>query len=174
VGSTKRVFMSVVAAVGLGSLVFAVSAIADHGGRGDRGRDGQRGAAKAFFRASLAPSLPTDPAFHGVLPGGAPWRLARGTVRIARNGAFDVEVRGLVLTTTGDAGPVKTIDASLYCGADASTVAAATTKTVPLTSDGNAEIEDRVALPSTCLAPVVLVHPNGGLTRYIAVDGWRS
>jgi hypothetical protein len=69
---------------------------------------------------------------------------------------------------------VTTISASLYCGADSNTTAADTTPQVPINSRGNARIRDRsVAVPATCLAPVILVHPNGDATHYIAVDGWR-
>ena len=69
---------------------------------------------------------------------------------------------------------MKTISASLFCGADTDIAAAATTDQVPLSADGDARIRDRVTLPATCLAPIVLVHPNGGLGRYIAVSGWKS
>ncbi|HYN64317.1 MAG TPA: hypothetical protein VES36_06895 [Candidatus Limnocylindrales bacterium] len=65
-----------------------------------------------------------------------------------------------------------TISASLYCGDD--TVAADTTEQVPISRRGNARIRDRsFTVPSTCLAPVILVHPNGNTTRYIAADSWR-
>ena len=54
------------------------------------------------------------------------------------------------------------------------TAAAATTQQVPLSTSGNARIHDpSFTLPSTCLAPVILVHPNGKDTAYIAVDGWQ-
>ena len=66
------------------------------------------------------------------------------------------------------------ISASLYCGADSDTVAADTSRQVRITRSGDARIRDRsFAVPSTCLAPVILVHPNGNATAYIAVDGWR-
>ena len=45
---------------------------------------------------------------------------------------------------------------------------------VPIDGDGDARIRDRsFAVPSSCLAPVILVHPNGNLAAYIAVGGWR-
>jgi hypothetical protein len=69
---------------------------------------------------------------------------------------------------------VTTISASLYCGADSNTMAADTTQQVPISSTGNARIHDTsFSVPSTCLAPVILVHPNGSATVYIALDGWR-
>ena len=50
---------------------------------------------------SLAPSVPTDPPFHGVAAGGAPWVLDRGEVRVKANGELDLEVRGLVIPALG-------------------------------------------------------------------------
>ncbi|MGB8878297.1 MAG: hypothetical protein WCD11_18375 [Solirubrobacteraceae bacterium] len=123
---------------------------------------------------SLAPSQTTDPTFHGVNPGGAPWVLKSGRVRLTSDGRLDLEVRGLVIPTTGTASPVTTITASLYCGADADAMPADTTQPVPISSTGDARIKDRsFSVPSTCLAPVILVHPNGSPTAYIALDGWR-
>ena len=128
----------------------------------------------AVIDESLAPSQPTDPTFHVVKPGGAPWVLKSGRVRLSSDGRLDLEVRGLVIPTTGTASPVTTVTASLYCGADSSIAPAATTQPVPISSTGNARIHDRsFAVPSTCLAPVILVHPNGIASAYIAVDGWR-
>ena len=66
-----------------------------------------------------------------------------------------------------------TVSASLYCAPDASG-AAATTNAVPISEDGDASIQETLTLPATCLAPTVLIHPNGGLTAYIALPGWRS
>jgi hypothetical protein len=163
----KRIFvlLAVVTAV---ALVFAAVASGDHG----RGRHEGHGA--KVFRSSLAPSMPTDPKLHNVSPGGVPWSLRRGEVAIKRNGQFALRVDGLVITGTDNPGPVKTISASLFCGADANAAPAATTSQVPLSSDGDARIRERITLPPTCLAPIVLVHPNGGTARYIAVSGWKS
>jgi hypothetical protein len=129
-----------------------------------------------LIEASLAPSLTTDPAFHGVQPGGAPWVLRRGDVEVEHH-ELELSVRGLVIPNPpgdGTAGPVKTISASLYCGADADTTAADTSKQVPLSSYGDARIHDRsFHVPATCLAPVILVHPNGSTGAYIALTGRR-
>jgi hypothetical protein len=130
--------------------------------------------ASPVLKASLAPSLTTDPTFHGVAPGGAPWVLKRGAVEIKRSNRIELIVKGLVIPSLGTPGPVNTINASLYCGADSNRTAADTSKQVPISRKGNARIRDRsFAVPDTCLAPVVLVHPNGDPTHYIAVDGWR-
>jgi hypothetical protein len=145
------------------------------------GHDGSKGGGdrhgRDVLRASLAPSLPSDPSFHGVTPGGAPWVLARGDVRLKFAGRFELKLRGLVIPNppgNGTPGPVHSVSASLYCGADTETAAADTTESVPISTRGDARIRDRsFNVPTTCLAPVVLVHPNGDGTRYIAVSGWR-
>ncbi len=179
---SKRALITVVgAAIAALSMAFAAGAIGASGhpgkterrGKSDhRGRFGHRGG--TLIKESLAPSQPSDPTFHGVHPGGAPWVLKRGEVRLGRGGKLDLFVRGLVIPTTGTARPVTTISASLYCGADSNTTAAATSQQVPITSTGNARIHDAsFTIPSTCLAPVILVQPNGSTTVYIALDGWR-
>jgi hypothetical protein len=150
----------------------------DGGGKG-RGGDSQgRHRGNAVLDASLAPSQTSDPDFHGVAPGGLPWVLNRGAVELKSKGRLELRVRGLVIPVApanGTTGPVTTISASLYCGADSDTTAADTTPAVPITSNGNARIRDNsFNVPATCLAPVILVHPNGDLTHYIAVSGWRS
>jgi hypothetical protein len=130
-----------------------------------------------LIKESLAPSQTSDPTFHGVEPGAAPWELRRGEVRVKRGGKLNLRVKGLVIPNPpgdGTPGPVNTISASLYCGANSNTVAAETSQEVPISRQGNARIRDRsFTVPSTCLAPVILVHPNGNPALYIAVDGWR-
>jgi hypothetical protein len=164
----------VVLALLAGALALAAAglALADDG-KGKNGREDEDNG-RALVRSTLAPSVPTDPTFHGVAAAGAPWVLKEGSVRIRSDGELELEVEGLVLTATGNAGGVTTISASLFCGADSNTTAAATTAAVPLSQAGDAEIEAKVALPATCLAPIVFVHPNGAAARYIAVSGWKS
>jgi hypothetical protein len=163
------VFVAALAALSTALAVGALSAFGHDGGHG-RDHGGQ------LIRESLAPSVPTDPMFHGVAPGGAPWVLDEGQVRLSTDGRLDLRVRGLVIpipSGNGTPGPVTTISASLYCGADSDTTAAATTGQFPIAPDGDARIEDHITVPATCLAPEILVHPNGLNTLYIALDGWR-
>ncbi len=167
---SKRVPITVlVAAISTALVGGALSALGSEGGHG-KGHGGQ------LVRESLAPSVPTDPAFHGVTPGNLPWVLKEGDVRL-RSDRLDLRVQGLVIPIApgnGTPGPVMTISASLYCGADSDTMAAATTGQVPIARDGDARIrDDSFDVPSTCLSPVILVHPNGNTANYIAVDGWK-
>jgi hypothetical protein len=119
----------------------------------------------------MAPSVPTDPTIHGVKPGALPWVLREGEARLRRDGRLDVRLRGLIIPTMGNAGPVTTVSASLYCGADA-TKAVAATRAVPLSRSGRARIRARLTLPAKCLAPILLVDPNGSTTAYIAASGF--
>ena len=164
------VFVAALAALTTALAVGAMSALGHDGGHGRDHHGGQ------LIRESLAPSVPTDPAFHGVVPGNAPWVLKDGRVRLTDHGRLELRVRGLVIPVApgnGTPGPVNTISASLYCGADSETMAAATTGQVPIARDGDARIVDHVTVPANCLSPVVLVNPNGNPAAYIAVDGWR-
>jgi hypothetical protein len=167
------VFVAGVAALSTALAVGAMSALGDEGGHG-KGHDEHHGG--QLIRENLAPSVPDDPAFHGVIPGNAPWVLKSGSVRIDGH-SLDLRVRGLVIPVApgnGTPGPVTTISASLYCGSDMDTMAAATTGQVPISRDGDARIRDRsFEVPSTCLAPVILVNPNGLANLYITVDGWK-
>jgi hypothetical protein len=148
----------------------------NQGNKGEHHRGKHRG--NAVFEASLAPSHIDDPPIHGVNPGGLPWVLDRGRVKIKAKGRLELRVRGLVIPSPqGDNTPggVKTISASLFCGAGTDTAPADTTDQVPIDQNGNARIRDKsFNVQDTCLAPIVLVHPNGDLTHYIAVSGWRT
>src|SRR5436305_15054829 len=59
-----------------------------HGKSNRDGKGNGHGKGRTLLRSTLAPSLPGDPTFHGVNPGGAPWVLQRGEVRLKRNGQF--------------------------------------------------------------------------------------
>lgn len=159
----KRTAVSLLStAVLAGSAISGVAAF----GHDDQGHhDGQ-----TVFGSALAPSVLTDPTIHGVARGGVPWQLAGGQVRVRQDGRFSLGVRGLVIVGNGTPGPVRSISASLFCGAD--TTPTATTAAVPLSSSGDAQISTRISLPAKCLAPAVLVNPNGNAAAYIAASGF--
>jgi hypothetical protein len=101
--------------------------------------------------------------------------LKRGSARLARDGGFRVRIRGLVIPRpagNGTAGPVMTVSASLYCGA--ATTATGTTPAVPISPTGNADITSHLRVPAKCLAPTVLIHPNGAGAAYIAASGFGA
>lgn len=165
----RRVVLVLVA---VAALVFALGA---SGGSKDdgNGKGNRKGNGDAVVRSTLAPSVPTDPAFHGIAAAGAAWVLDHSSVRLKASGELDIRIDGLVLVSTGTAGPVTTVSASLLCGADAQAGPTATTGTFPLSQAGDARIEAELNLPATCLSPSFVIHPNGGTTRYIAVSGWK-
>jgi hypothetical protein len=168
---SKKSLVAVIALVAAASaLVFALAANADHGRRGGDDDHGVRG---KLFVTRLVGSVLADPAIHGVTRGGVPWDLKRGEARLNRNGEFRLKVRRLVVAGTNSARPVLTISASLFCAPDSNPDPAFTTGEVPISERGDARIRQRVTVPARCLAPVVLVHPNGGVARYIAASGWQ-
>jgi hypothetical protein len=151
-----------VAVLVVAAAVFATAATADHGGR-------SHGHGKPL-RSHLVGSILSDPPIHGVTRGGAPW-VGGGSVKLDRKGRFEVRIRGLVIPTLGNPGPVTSLTFSLYCAPDSSG-AAFTTGSTPLSSKGNARLRQRVTVPQRCLAPVVLGHPNGSAGVYIAASGF--
>src|SRR5712691_7831824 len=168
---SKKSFLAVIALVAAASaLVFTLGASGDHGRRGDDDH-GIRG---KLFAGRLVGSILADPPIHGVTRGGVPWDLERGAAKLGRNGRFELRVKGLVVAGTDNPDGVTTISASLFCAPDSNATPAFTTGSVPLSSDGDARIREHVTVPSRCLAPVVLVHPNGTTTRYIAATGFAS
>jgi hypothetical protein len=123
-----------------------------------------------LVRADFTPSLPTDPAINGVKPGGAPWIIDKGTVRVRDDGRIKVRIEGLqVLRPTGLAdNPVPNITASLYC--DGATTAAAVSTLQPMTvPDGDARFSETLMnAPENCGAATVLINPNGAAGTFIA------
>jgi hypothetical protein len=171
---SKRIAVALLAAaVFAGSAITAVGALGDQGNRGGDHHGNREHGGRDVLRTSLAPSVPTDPTLLGAAAGGVPWVLQFGEARLRGDGRLDVTIRGLVIPTaplTGTTGPVKTVDASLYCGANP--VAVGTSTPVPISTDGNARIRATFTLPAKCQIPAVLIHPNGALGTYIATSGF--
>ena len=129
------------------------------------------------LKTDVIGSVPGDGKIHGVAAGGAPWKIAFGRAHVFSNGVVIVAVKGLLFTGTGTAndntvGPVQKVDAALYCGADTNTMAAFTTKSVPLNAQGNALIVDKVMLPKRCMTPELLINPNSAPGVFIAGSGF--
>jgi hypothetical protein len=120
-----------------------------------------------LIRADLTPSMPDDPLINGVHPGGLPWILSRGEVRVRENGRMDVRIRGLQIPRNGGAdNPIASIDAVLYCGGMAVADSGAQPMTVP---GGDARFRVSLMVPSTCDAATVLISPSTAVgVAYIA------
>lgn len=128
-----------------------------HGGRTDLLRSGLVGSTP----------LPDGAVIFGVNPAGAAWVVDESKVRVRRDGRLNLRVEGLVLTTTG-LNPIATVTASFYCNG----VLADRTDPFPLSvPGGDARFRGDLMLPKTCVAPVLLLNPNGNALAYIAADG---
>jgi hypothetical protein len=161
---------SFLAAVLVAAAVFVAAAAADHGG--DGGRHHGHGH-KTLLRQHLVGSILSDGPIHGVVRGGLPWQ-GGGDAKLDRRGRFEARIRGLIIPSLGNAGPVTSITISLYCSPDSNPAAAFTTQSVPLSQSGNARVRQHVSVPSRCLTPVLLVHPNGAAGAFIAATGFTS
>lgn len=109
--------------------------------------------------ASLTPSNIHDPAINGVAPGGVPWIIDRGEVRVRDDGRMDVRIEGLqVPAPDGSASnPVASINAVLYCGGMAVADSGPHPLSVP---DGDARFRVRLAVPRHCDMATVLISPT--------------
>ena len=112
----------------------------------------------------------------GVASAGAPWVVRHGSAVLTDGGRIRVDIRGLLLPSTGTTGPVTQVAASVACS-DA-VAATATSKSVNLSAQGNAEISDRLTLPSPCFGPAVLIRiaginntPTAAPGPWIAITG---
>jgi len=158
------------------------SAWADDGNHGSDGRNRNKG-----FESSLVGSAPNT-TVGGVASGGAPWVVATSEASVSTGGRLKVEVTGLLIGSgtgvpanlVGTVGSVTMVGASLVCGGSGGSVAGSSDGT-PLSAAGNAEIEATITLPSTCVAPAVLVRifnpsaPAGSqLGRFIALTGFNA
>ena len=164
--------------------VFAFSALADDGGRGRNNNNGNNNGNdnNSSFESSVIGSQ-VGLAVGGVLSGGAPWVVAQGDAQVSSSGRIQVEIKGLLLASgasAGTIGPVTMVGASLVCGGSGGTALTGDAVTPsPLSTAGNAQIEQQVTLPTGgCFAPVVLVRvfsasaPLGSqLQAFIALTG---
>jgi hypothetical protein len=104
---------------------------------------------------------------RGIIGGGLPWVIGRGTGGLSADGDLNVKVRGLVLAGTL-ANPVATFAATVSCLAADGTTVNVRTAAVPATlglasaGGGNATIKADLMLPHPCIAPIVFVTNSGG------------
>jgi hypothetical protein len=150
------------------------------GGGGHHGRDRDRGHhnGNAVLRSALFGSKTAahgGPPLFGVAPGGVDWTVNRAKAKVRRDGRVRVRIDGLVFAEGPNVGTntVPQLAATVYCGG----TAVGTTKPVPFSPAGDAEIDDQLATapPGPCLVPAVLINPAPGGTAntavYIAASG---
>jgi hypothetical protein len=107
---------------------------------------------------------------RGINGGGVPWMVGSAKGELTTTGHLEIEVTGLVIATGPNAGnnPIGSFRGLVSClGADASVVNVSTdpfpATTGPATAGGgNSRIEQDLALPSPCIAPLIFVTSPGG------------
>jgi len=119
--------------------------------------------ASDLFESNLAGKGVGNQEIAGISPDvAAPWVVAGGDVEINDDGTLELEVDGLLLLE-GTVGPVLSVFASLVCqktvlSGPPTNEVVVSTGDVPLSAAGDAEIDEVIALPSSCVAPIVLVR----------------
>ena len=110
--------------------------------------------------AKLAACPSDGTAVGGVNSCGKIWALGSGQVMLSSDGKLAVEVQGLVLNdeTTGEYNGtpdgVTGVAAALICYGNV----VAQTDVAPLSASGDATIDAKLASPSTCFGPVVVLR----------------
>lgn len=145
--------------------VFSCGALAEDGH--GNGNSNTKTSSNSAFESSVIGSTPGQ-SIAGVLSGGLPWVVGQGEASVSSDGRVRVELRGLLLggpgtpaNLAGTTGPITMVGASLVCGGSGGTVVGVADTAIspsPLSSLGNAEIQQAVTLPANCIAPVVLVR----------------
>jgi hypothetical protein len=99
---------------------------------------------------------------------GAPWVVKHGIAVLTDDGRIRVEVRGLILPSTGNTGPVTQVASSVVC-AD---MVAATSKSVNIETDGDFHLSDHLSVPSPCLGAVILIRVAGTAAGAVTNGPW--
>lgn len=133
---------------------------------------GQGGAPHFESSMTALPASEVNQTLFGVKAGGLPWQIQAGSANISASGRLNVQVEGLVLATGSLAGtnPIPNGQAILVCGG----VPVAMSPVVPFSAAGDAHVDAPIAMPATCLGPVVFFAgvPAAGVDRWFAVTGW--
>lgn len=125
----------------------------------DQGQDSGRRLGNDVLRAGLTPAVPTDAPVDGVNPGGLPWVIDRGEVRLRVGGRLDIRIEGLQVPradgTTDN--PVASVDAVVYCAG----VQVADSGPRPLSvPGGDLRFRTEVDVPTACASPTILISPT--------------
>ncbi len=117
------------------------------------------------------PASMTGQTFLGAKAGGLPWRLERGAAMLFADGRLQLQVSGLVLAAGAREGtnPIPTGRALVSC--DGQIVAESSV--VAFSGVGDAMVNERVALPASCVAPTVFFAGIvSGVPLWFAATGW--
>src|SRR5215467_13777161 len=127
------------------------------------------------FTSALVPDLgPTvEPTIGGIAPGGFPWVLTEGHATLTQSGRLEASVEGLLFgpgappPLPGTTGPLTQVFASVVC-ANGPVIS---TSAVTFSPDGDAHINQQVALPAQCVGPIVLIRASFDGGPWIAASG---
>lgn len=127
------------------------------------------------FSSSLVPDLgpAVEPTIGGIAPGGLPWVLDAGHATLTKSGRLEASVEGLLFgpgappNLVGTTGPITQVFASVVC---ANGPVVISTSAVTFSKEGNAHINQQVALPEQCVGPVVLIRASLGSGPWLAVS----
>ena len=145
-----------------------------HHGNGDRGQHKGNVLRSALFGSKT--TAHGGPTLFDVAPGGIDWVInGKSKAKVSRDGRVRVRIDGLVFAEGPNVGKntVPQLAATVYCGG----TAVGTTKAVPFSPEGDADIDDTLATapPSPCLVPALLINPAPTGTpvtgTYIAASG---
>lgn len=115
---------------------------------------------------------PGSPTVAGISPAGAAWVVGASEVDLSGGGQLQVSIQGLLLKSSMTVGPVTSVQAVLACQT-ATGFTTVTTSPVPLSSSGDASINQAITLPAPCYAPIVLIEKGAG-TTYFATTGYPT
>jgi hypothetical protein len=172
--------------VGMVVLAFAAYADDGHHGNNNNNNNNNQNNGTSDFQSGVVGSTP-GAAIGGIGSGGAPWVVNQGQVQLSPDGQLQVQVQGLLIGPGGPAnfvgttGPVTMVAATVVCGGTGGTAVVVPESSVmpaQLSGSGNAQINQSVSLPASCIAPVVLVRifnlsqpPGSQLGPFIAASG---
>ena len=135
------------------------------------------GTGRDVYRSDLIGSPGANRPVRTVNSGGVAWVVSAGSeTRLTGDGRLRADIRGLLITGTGGAldgttGPVTQVVAALTC-TNASTGDTGAPSIVATSAAGNARIDDRISIPTPCIAPIVLIRANAAAGPWIAGSGF--
>ena len=110
---------------------------------------------------------------RGVAAGAAPWVVKNGKAQLSPDGRLRVRVKGLVIgegalangnpvppNLIGTVATVTMVHAALTCGGPGGGTPFTITSTdaVPISANGDFEIDEEVSIPSVCAQPIILIR----------------
>jgi hypothetical protein len=111
----------------------------------------------------VAPFTGATNPIRGINGGGVPWSIESGTGFLRADGRLHIEVEGLIIPARG-MNPIDFFRGVVNCLTPDSPTTGVNlvTDPVPATDSGDATIDATVALPETCVAPIVFVTNGTG------------